>query len=203
MDDYLASLVARIDEQLPLRGDIHRRVSGIEIATGAQVIVHAVRGIRRLEVRGGDGELPQDFAIDQEAGVLVPQALDVESLEPEDRAALGVFALLDPRVLGTELRRARIFHTGPVTRVVGYVRLDHLPLRLPETYLRYLLEAGGPPRGWSDWAFDGFAGYQPEHLLDHAAALIFDRGSQRLLEVRQPDLYPRADDVIVERFSTP
>ena len=178
--NHLKSVLLRFADDAPRRAFLYRAQPGDEEpeATGAYIIVGQTDGRRFTEIHGLQGELPANIRI-QEDAVLVspPESPDEwQPLDDEDAAALRAFSVLDPTVLG-ELLESAEFESISDEEVVATASFNLVSLKgLPDEFVEWLRE----------------------DTLEHEVQ--FRLKGDQLIEIAQPDLYPRQSDRISARF---
>jgi hypothetical protein len=180
--DHFKSILAKFAEEGPVRAFLYRQSEGDEEpeATGAFIVVGEAEGRRFTEVHGLRGEMPANIRVEDDA-VLVGPPEDPsawETFDDEDAGALRAFTLMDPRVLGELLEGAEFDSvSADETRVIGKYNLASLP-GLPDEYIEYL---------GSD-------------TLEREVEVRLV--GERVVEISQPDVFPRQSDRIFARFES-
>lgn len=178
--EHFRSLLANFAEDEDKRAYLYRQREADEApeATGAFIVVGQTDGRRFTEIHGLRGELPANIRVEDDAVLVSPpdNPEEWETFDDDDADALRAFSVLDPRILGELLDGAEFEPiSDDETVAVGKINLASLP-GLPDEYLEYL---------------------QADTL---EREVHFRLKGDKVVEIAQPDLYPRQSDRISARF---
>ena len=179
--DDLPTVLSQFAMEKPVRAKLYRQADdGEAVPIGVDVILGTDDGKMFIELHGIEGELPANIRIEDDTVKISPDGEPGawQSIEGADAAALRVFSLLDPRRFAGQLHRVNVVENARdgYTYAVGHVDLLSWQPRLPEAFVTWLRADA------------------------HDRPIVFRFEGSRLAEVIQPDLYPRREDRIVERF---
>ena len=177
--DNFLDLLKNFAEDGPKRAYLYRQRESDEApeATGAFIVVGHTDGRRFTEIHGLRGELPANIRVEDDAVLVSPPENpdDWQTFDDEDAAVLQAFSVMNPRVMADLVEDAEFEPiSNDETIVTTKIDLESLS-SLPAEFRAFLADT-----------------------LEREVQFLF-RGDQ-IVEITQPDLYPRQSDRISARF---